>query len=80
MITVPEVTELRRSHAVDTVPLAARPGGVTGFLGPRGAGTSTTMRITVGLTPASCGEESTIAGIAVPPGRPLPGPARALPG
>ncbi len=41
--------------AVDDVSFAARPGRVTGFLGPNGAGKSTTMRIMVGLTPASSG-------------------------
>ena len=42
-------------QAVDDVSFAARPGRVTGFLGPNGAGKSTTMRIMVGLTPASSG-------------------------
>jgi ABC-2 type transport system ATP-binding protein len=41
--------------AVDDVTFTARPGRVTGFLGPNGAGKSTTMRIMVGLTPASSG-------------------------
>ncbi|MGA8210258.1 MAG: ATP-binding cassette domain-containing protein [Nocardioidaceae bacterium] len=41
--------------AVDDVSFVARPGRVTGFLGPNGAGKSTTMRIMVGLTPASRG-------------------------
>jgi ABC-2 type transport system ATP-binding protein len=41
--------------AVDNVTFTARPGRVTGFLGPNGAGKSTTMRIMVGLTPASSG-------------------------
>ena len=41
--------------AVDNVSFTARPGRVTGFLGPNGAGKSTTMRIMVGLTPASSG-------------------------
>jgi ABC-2 type transport system ATP-binding protein len=41
--------------AVDDVTFRARPGRVTGFLGPNGAGKSTTMRILVGLTPASSG-------------------------
>ena len=41
--------------AVDDVSFEARPGRVTGFLGPNGAGKSTTMRIMVGLTPASSG-------------------------
>ena len=41
--------------AVDDVSFVARAGQVTGFLGPNGAGKSTTMRIMVGLTPASRG-------------------------
>ncbi len=41
--------------AVDHVTFRAEPGRVTGFLGPNGAGKSTTMRIMVGLTPATSG-------------------------
>ena len=41
--------------AVDNVSFTAEPGRVTGFLGPNGAGKSTTMRIIVGLTPATQG-------------------------
>jgi ABC-2 type transport system ATP-binding protein len=41
--------------AVDHVTFSAESGRVTGFLGPNGAGKSTTMRILVGLTPASSG-------------------------
>jgi ABC-2 type transport system ATP-binding protein len=41
--------------AVDDVTFTARPGRVTGFLGPNGAGKSTTMRVMVGLTPATSG-------------------------
>ena len=41
--------------AVDNVSFTARTGRVTGFLGPNGAGKSTTMRILVGLTPATSG-------------------------
>jgi ABC-2 type transport system ATP-binding protein len=41
--------------AVDDVTFTAAPGRVTGFLGPNGAGKSTTMRIIVGLTPATSG-------------------------
>jgi ABC-2 type transport system ATP-binding protein len=41
--------------AVDDVSFTARPARVTGFLGPNGAGKSTTMRIMVGLTPATSG-------------------------
>ena len=47
--------------AVDHVTFRAEPGRVTGFLGPNGAGKSTTMRILVGLTPASSGT-STVLG------------------
>ncbi|HET7068282.1 MAG TPA: ATP-binding cassette domain-containing protein [Nocardioides sp.] len=42
--------------AVAHVTFRAEPGRVTGFLGPNGAGKSTTMRILVGLTPASAGD------------------------
>ena len=41
--------------AVDDVSFTAATGRVTGFLGPNGAGKSTTMRILVGLTPATSG-------------------------
>ena len=41
--------------ALDDVSFTARQGRVTGFLGPNGAGKSTTMRIMVGLTPATGG-------------------------
>jgi ABC-2 type transport system ATP-binding protein len=41
--------------AVDHVTFRAEPSRVTGFLGPNGAGKSTTMRIMVGLTPATSG-------------------------
>ena len=41
--------------AVDHVSFTAATGRVTGFLGPNGAGKSTTMRVMVGLTPASSG-------------------------
>ena len=54
-----EVTALTRTYgglrAVDDVTFTARPGRVTGFLGPNGAGKSTTMRVMVGLTPATSG-------------------------
>ncbi len=40
--------------AVDDVTFTARPGRVTGFLGPNGAGT-TTLRVVVGLTPPDQG-------------------------
>ena len=42
-------------RAVDRVSFTAEPGRVTGFLGPNGAGKSTTLRILVGLTPATTG-------------------------
>jgi ABC-2 type transport system ATP-binding protein len=56
MIKVESLTkQYGRFTAVDDVTFTARPGRVTGFLGPNGAGKSTTMRIMVGLTPASSG-------------------------
>src|ERR1044072_3631051 len=54
-----EVAALTRTYgglrAVDNVSFTAQPGRVTGFLGPNGAGKSTTMRVMVGLTPATSG-------------------------
>lgn len=41
--------------AVDDITFTAHPGRVTGFLGPNGAGKSTSMRVMVGLTPATSG-------------------------
>ena len=62
MITVENLTRTYGSFtAVDDVSFAARPGRVTGFLGPNGAGKSTTMRVLVGLTPATSGS-ATIGG------------------
>jgi ABC-2 type transport system ATP-binding protein len=56
MITVDGVSKTYGGFlAVDDVSFVAQPGRVTGFLGPNGAGKSTTMRIMVGLTPASRG-------------------------
>ncbi|MDX6327239.1 MAG: type transport system ATP-binding protein [Nocardioidaceae bacterium] len=56
MITVDSVTKTYGSFtAVDDVSFTALAGRVTGFLGPNGAGKSTTMRVMVGLTPASRG-------------------------
>jgi ABC-2 type transport system ATP-binding protein len=56
MITVESLTKKYAGFtAVDDVTFTARPGRVTGFLGPNGAGKSTTMRIVVGLTPATSG-------------------------
>jgi ABC-2 type transport system ATP-binding protein len=56
MITVDRVTKNYGGlRAVDDVSFTAEQGRVTGFLGPNGAGKSTTMRIMVGLTPATAG-------------------------
>jgi ABC-2 type transport system ATP-binding protein len=57
MITVESLTKTygRGLTAVDDVSFTAAAGRVTGFLGPNGAGKSTTMRIMVGLTPATSG-------------------------
>ncbi|HET6967704.1 MAG TPA: ATP-binding cassette domain-containing protein [Ornithinibacter sp.] len=57
MITVDSLTKTygRGLTAVDDVSFTAATGRVTGFLGPNGAGKSTTMRIMVGLTPATSG-------------------------
>ena len=56
MITVDSLTKTYGSFtAVDDVTFTARPGRVTGFLGPNGAGKSTSMRVMVGLTPATSG-------------------------
>ncbi len=56
MITVQSLTKTYGSFtAVNDVTFAAQPGRVTGFLGPNGAGKSTTMRVMVGLTPATSG-------------------------
>src|SRR5690606_38390460 len=45
-----------RKTAVDDLSLAIRPGMVTGFLGPNGAGESTTMRMILGLVKPTSGE------------------------
>ncbi|CAA9363057.1 MAG: Efflux ABC transporter, ATP-binding protein [uncultured Nocardioidaceae bacterium] len=58
--------------AVDDVSFTARQGRVTGFLGPNGAGKSTTMRVMVGLTPATRGAV-TIGGL---PYADIPNPGR----
>jgi ABC-2 type transport system ATP-binding protein len=56
MITVSSLTKTYGGFtAVNDVSFTAETGRVTGFLGPNGAGKSTTMRIMVGLTPASTG-------------------------
>ena len=63
MITVHHLTKTYRGVvAVDDVSFTARPGRVTGFLGPNGAGKSTTMRIMVGLTPATSGHVEVLGG------------------
>jgi ABC-2 type transport system ATP-binding protein len=63
MITVNRLTKRYRGvTAVDDISFTARPGRVTGFLGPNGAGKSTTMRIMVGLTPASSGNVEVLGG------------------
>ncbi|HWJ09328.1 MAG TPA: ATP-binding cassette domain-containing protein [Nocardioides sp.] len=73
MITVDRLTVSYGAFtAVDDVSFTARPGRVTGFLGPNGAGKSTTMRVMVGLTPASRGQV-TIGGLLY---RDIPNPGR----
>ena len=63
MITVDHLSKSYRGvPAVDDVSFTARPGRVTGFLGPNGAGKSTTMRIMVGLTPATGGSVEVLGG------------------
>jgi ABC-2 type transport system ATP-binding protein len=63
MITVDHLSKSYRGvPAVDDVSFTARPGRVTGFLGPNGAGKSTTMRIMVGLTPATSGRVEVLGG------------------
>jgi ABC-2 type transport system ATP-binding protein len=71
MITVDSLTKTYGAFtAVDDVTFTARPGRVTGFLGPNGAGKSTSMRVMVGLTPATSGH-ATVCGR---PFRDLPNP------
>ncbi len=56
MITIDALTKRYGGFtAVDDVTFTSTPGRVTGFLGPNGAGKSTTMRVVVGLTPATTG-------------------------
>lgn len=63
MITVDHLTKVYGGFtAVDDISFACQPGRVTGFLGPNGAGKSTSMRIMVGLTPATRGQV-TIGGL-----------------
>jgi ABC-2 type transport system ATP-binding protein len=42
--------------AVDSLSFDVRPGSVTGFLGPNGSGTSTTMRLILGLDRCDAGQ------------------------
>ncbi|MXG88133.1 ABC transporter ATP-binding protein [Nocardioides flavescens] len=61
MIDVTALTRTYAGHrAVDDVTFTALPGRVTGFLGPNGAGKSTTMRVLVGLTPATSGSATVL--------------------
>jgi ABC-2 type transport system ATP-binding protein len=61
MIRVESVTKrYGRFTAVDDATFTAEPGRVTGFLGPNGAGKSTTLRILVGLTPATAGTATVV--------------------
>jgi len=63
MITIDSVTRTYgASAAVDDASWTARPGWVTGFLGPKGAGKSTIVRIRVGLTRAATSGTSTVSG------------------
>ena len=56
MITVQSLSKKYGGFTpVYDVTFSARAGRFTGFLGPNGAGKSTTMRIMVGLTPATSG-------------------------
>jgi ABC-2 type transport system ATP-binding protein len=56
MITVDRLTRrYGRTLAVDDIGFTAAAGRVTGFLGPDGAGKSTTMRVMVGLTRPTSG-------------------------
>ena len=56
MIEVRQVTKrYGDSVAVDDLTFTVRPGVVTGFLGPNGAGTTTTMRMMLGLATPTAG-------------------------
>jgi ABC-2 type transport system ATP-binding protein len=62
MINVESLTKRYGAFtAVDDISFTAEAGRVTGFLGPNGAGKSTTMRVMVGLTPATSGS-ATVGG------------------
>jgi ABC-2 type transport system ATP-binding protein len=61
MISVESLTKRYGGFvAVDDVSFEAKPGRVTGFLGPNGAGKSTSMRVMVGLTPATSGRATVL--------------------
>ncbi|MET0954464.1 MAG: ATP-binding cassette domain-containing protein, partial [Cryobacterium sp.] len=73
MITAEHLTKRYRSRvAVDDVSFTASPGRITGFLGPNGAGQSTTMRMLCGLAAPTAGS-STVLGV---PFRALENPGR----
>jgi ABC-2 type transport system ATP-binding protein len=73
MILIEALTKRYGGHtAVDSISFAVHPGTVTGFLGPNGAGKSTTMRMLVGLTPASSGSAVVLGA----PYASLPNPGR----
>jgi ABC-2 type transport system ATP-binding protein len=56
MLEVQGLTKKYRNRAVvDAVTFAVPPGDVTGYLGPNGSGKSTTVKMMVGLIPASAG-------------------------
>jgi ABC-type uncharacterized transport system ATPase subunit len=62
MLTVENLTKrYGGTTAVSEVSFSCAPGTLTGFLGPDGAGKSTTLRMLTGLTPPTAGA-STIAG------------------
>jgi len=60
--------------AVDRLSFSARPGRVTGFLGPNGSGKTTTLRVLLGLARPTSGS-ATIGGV---PYRDLTEPARTV--
>lgn len=71
MITAEHLTKTYGGNvAVSDISFACKAGTVTGFLGPNGAGESTTMRMLCGLAPPTSGS-STVAGR---PYRELPNP------
>jgi ABC-2 type transport system ATP-binding protein len=57
MIQVQSLTKrCERTTAVDGLTFDVRPGRVTGFLGPKGAGKSTTMGVIIGLDAPEAGQ------------------------